>query len=77
MISLEVSRFRPLTRKRLIHRIIYTNKNHNVMNKKNNYEQPSAELIVVRFEGNFCATGDTNESLTDNNMNGGFGEDED
>jgi hypothetical protein len=47
------------------------------MNKKNNYEQPSAELLVVRFEGNFCATGDTNESLTDNNMNGGFGEDED
>ena len=47
------------------------------MNKQNNYEQPSAELIVVRFEGNFCATGDTGESFSDNDMNGGFGEDGD
>ena len=27
------------------------------MNKKTYLEAPSAELIVVRFEGNFCATG--------------------
>ena len=27
------------------------------MIKKINYETPDAELIVVRFEGNFCATG--------------------
>ena len=27
------------------------------MNKKQYFEAPQAELIVVRFEGNFCATG--------------------
>ena len=27
------------------------------MKKKTNYETPEAELIVVRFEGNFCQTG--------------------
>lgn len=27
------------------------------MNKKNYFEAPQAELIMVRFEGNFCATG--------------------
>lgn len=36
---------------------IFTIKNHNVMNKKNYFEAPQAELIMVRFEGNFCATG--------------------
>lgn len=25
--------------------------------RKNYYEEPQAEQIVVRFEGNFCATG--------------------
>lgn len=49
-------RFLPPSRKRLIHRIIYTNKNNNVM-KKNNYVTPESELLIVRFEGNFCATG--------------------
>jgi|GEM_PF-2495194 len=43
------------------------------MNKKNNYEQPSAELIVVRFEGNFCATGD----YSDNGKVPGTGDDDD
>ena len=26
------------------------------MIKKHNYEAPDAELLVVRFEGNFCET---------------------
>ena len=28
------------------------------MRKKQIYEAPEAEAIVVKFEGNFCATGD-------------------
>ena len=28
------------------------------MIKKHFYEAPETELLVVRFEGNFCATGD-------------------
>ena len=52
-----LSRFCTPSRKRLIHRIIYTNKNHNIMIKKTYLEAPQAELLVVRFEGNFCATG--------------------
>lgn len=51
-----LSRFRPLTRKRLIHRIIYTNKNNNVMNKKKYLEAPLAELIDVRLEDNFLGS---------------------
>lgn len=36
------------------------------MNKKTYLEAPSAELIVVRFEGNFCTTGfPTNQSSFD------------
>ena len=27
------------------------------MNKKQLYSAPEAELLVVRFEGNFCQTG--------------------
>lgn len=30
------------------------------MNKKMFYEAPEAELLVVRFEGNFCQTGNSN-----------------
>lgn len=48
-----LSRSYPHSRKRLIHRIIYTNKNYNVM-KKNNYVTPESELLIVRFEENFC-----------------------
>lgn len=39
------------------------------MNKKTYFEAPSAELIVVRFEENFCATGDqvvSNSSFGEN-----------
>ena len=28
------------------------------MNKKLLYSAPEAELLVVKFEGNFCATGE-------------------
>ena len=28
------------------------------MNKKTFYEAPEAEILAVKFEGNFCATGD-------------------
>ncbi len=35
------------------------------MNKKLYLEAPQAELIVVRFEGNFCATGDNQNGLED------------
>ena len=49
-------RFLPPSRKRLIHRIIYTNKNNNVMNKKNYLEAPLAELIDVRLEDNFLGS---------------------
>jgi hypothetical protein len=51
------------------------------MNKKNNYEQPSAELIVVRFEENFLNSpgdGFTNQggggtyTEEDINDNGGY-----
>ena len=34
--------------------IIFTN--YNVMMKKK-YENPESELLIVRFEGNFCTTG--------------------
>ena len=30
--------------------------------KKNQYEQPSTELLVVRTEGNFCTTFDPNNN---------------
>ena len=33
--------------------------NHNVMHKKQFYEAPEAEMLMVRFEGNFCTTGYT------------------
>ena len=28
------------------------------MNKKQFYSAPEAELLVIKFEGNFCQTGD-------------------
>ena len=49
------SRFCPFSRKRLIHRIIYTNKNNNVMNKKSLYAAPDSELLLVRFEENIMS----------------------
>jgi hypothetical protein len=70
-----LSRFRPLSRKRLIHRIIYTNKNHNIMIKKLLYTAPESELLFVKFEENIMSN--TGESFTPVNMNGGFDEDED
>lgn len=33
------------------------------MNKKHLYEAPETELILVKFEGNFCATGDNNGGI--------------
>lgn len=36
--------------------LIYNFKLNNTMNKKTFYEAPEAELLNVRFEGNFCAT---------------------
>ena len=33
---------------------INTNKNHNIMKKKTFYEAPETELLVVKFEENFC-----------------------
>ena len=34
------------------------------MRKKSLYEAPEAELLVVRFEGNFCATGGAGDDDT-------------
>ena len=33
--------------------------------KKKLYEKPEAELITVRFEGNFCATGPFSDQGTE------------
>lgn len=41
--------------------------------KKKLYENPEAELITVRFEGNFCATGD----YSDDGRVPGTGDDDD
>ena len=41
------------------------------MIKKHNYEAPDAELLVVKFEANFCATGPDSaggNGWGDNNM---------
>lgn len=35
------------------------------MNKKSLYEAPETELILVKFEGNFCATGDNPNGTED------------
>ena len=35
---------------------IFTNKTNNFMKKKA-YLNPESELLIVRFEGNFCQTG--------------------
>ena len=68
-----LSRFCTPSRKRLIHRIIYTNKNNNVM-KKNNYVTPESELLIVRFEENILSN-NTGESFDNTDMQGGFTED--
>jgi hypothetical protein len=35
------------------------------MNKKQLYSAPEAELLVVRYEGNFCQTGQESGTLPD------------
>ena len=46
----------------------YKNK-HNVMNKKHLYEAPETELILVKFEGNFCASPVAGEAGETNSYN--------
>ena len=36
------------------------------MYKKTNYEAPEAEILEVRFEGNFCASPADNQNGTEN-----------
>ena len=43
------------------------------MNKKLYLEAPQAELIVVRFEENFCATGDNPNGLENGEVVDPFG----
>ena len=47
------------------------------MLKKQLYEAPEAELLVVRFEGGFLTNSPTGESFEGNTMTGLFDEDED
>ena len=45
------------------------------MNKKTFYEAPQAELIVVRFEGNFCQSpGETTNRADKDYMDNELGE---
>lgn len=60
----------PLTQKSLNPKRIYSQtKKHNVMIKKT-YENPESELLIVRFEGNFCTSpgdpGTPNGDYSDN-----------
>ena len=50
-------RFGPQQRNQLHDKRVYK-QNHHVMKRKNFYEAPETELILVRFEGNFCTTGE-------------------
>lgn len=44
------------------------------MLKKQFYEAPEAEVILMKFERNFCES-PTNESYNPNDPSGGFGQD--
>ena len=58
----------PVAWKRLIDNRININKNHNVMIKKSLYSTPESELLVVKFEENFCTTGPTGGAGGDDNI---------